>query len=341
MKLDFLKKLNFLSKLNKEQRIKLFNKIMLIFVYVSAVIAVACMIYLKTSKIRIKDNTVELGNKYYLDQLLSYDNVKVSDGYRYNVKENNIDINVVGEYEITFEIAGYGEELEETKKIKVVDTTPADVEMKNKVFYIGDTVDLSKELVITDISNKGEIPYAEANVKVNKDINTSKAGEVTIKVTTTDKNGVEGTTEFTIEIKDPMVSLQTYIESKIAEYNKTSYNDYEIVTTDGDFILKTGSGSYYTTINFTDGVYYNQSGTSYSDTINFNSSFKATKYVYKGYYSTSTYTSGSALTSAQKTLDGALKIINDLLNDSNGKIGIYGKTAEEIKTVVLDLRTLR
>ena len=70
MKLDFLKKLNFLSKLGSDKRVKLINRIMLIFVYISAVISVACMIYLKSSKIRIKDNTVELGDKYYLNELL-------------------------------------------------------------------------------------------------------------------------------------------------------------------------------------------------------------------------------------------------------------------------------
>ena len=60
MKLDFLKKLNFLSKLNEEQRVKLFNRVMKIFVFVSIIISVACMVYLKTSKLRIKDNEVEL-----------------------------------------------------------------------------------------------------------------------------------------------------------------------------------------------------------------------------------------------------------------------------------------
>lgn len=340
MKLDFLKKLNFLSKLGSDKRVKLFNRIMLIFVYISAVISVAGMIYLKSSKIRIKDNTVELGDKYYLNELLGIENFKVSDGYRYNVKTNKVDINKVGEYEIVFEVYGYGEELEETKKVKVVDTTPATVKMKNTEFYMGDAIDLSKELIITDLSFDGEIPYAEANVKTNKKFDTSKVGESTIKVTTTDKNGVEGTVELTIKVIDPMISMQKYIEDKLAIYNDKNYNDYKIVEGE-DFVLQTGSGSYYTTINYTKGIYYEKSGTSYSDTIYFDANFKATKFIDEGYFSTETYTSGTQLSNAQKTLDTELKKINNLLEDSNAKIGIYGKTAGEVKTMTLDLRTLR
>ena len=143
--LEFLKKLNFLARMEEGKRKALLNKVMMGFVYVSAIIAIAGMIYLKTSKIRIKDNVVELGDKHYETHLFADSNIKVSEGYYYKVKTNNVNINQVGEYEVVFTVSGYGEKVEDTKIIKVVDTTPAEVKMKKTEFFVGDKVDLATE----------------------------------------------------------------------------------------------------------------------------------------------------------------------------------------------------
>jgi len=333
--------------MEEKQKNKKVIAISIISVVVVAIIGVVLFFVLNAEQLKLYNSTLELGQKNYLEEITKQENVYVKDGYTYEVKEDKIDINTAGIYELTFEIKGKGETIEETKKIQVVDTTPPTIELSKDTFYIGDTINIEEIIVIKDLSQEEAIPYAEANVKIEGQFDTSKEGESKILITATDKNGITGTQEVKIKVETPVMSIYDYIYKAINKYNaEDHYTEYSIDTSSGKFTIKYNNGSSNKGwVNYTDKIHYDYlstGGLTFTDTSYFNNNCKVTKLVSTGIFGEKeTYTSGSELKEAQTNLESELKDIKSMLNDKNDKIKLVGKTVEQLKKETIDVRTLK
>jgi len=331
-------------------------------VAVLIVIGITIFFMANAQKLKLYNSTLELGQENCIEELLKEENVYIKDGYTYSVKDNSIDINNVGTYEITFEIKGKGKTSEETKKVKVQDTTPPTIELKKDTFFVGDNINIEEIISIKDFSQEGEIPYNEADVKIEGQFDTSKEGQSQTTKSVQDKNGNKGTQDIKINVKNPVVNLYDYINEKLqsgsSRYSNGSYDNKFAVKYDYNF----GNGiSSQGWVNFTEKVHYSYSKlkTSFStittaDFTYFNDKGKANKV-----YTSSGLTTGNLavdkylkapsnfervkgdLSTYQTSLDSELSSINELLGNKSGKINLIGKTVEELKKETIDLRELQ
>lgn len=331
-------------------------------IIVLAIIGGIIFFILNAQQLKLYNATLELGTENYIEELTKQDNVYIKNGYTYSVKDNKIDINNVGTYEVTFEIKGEGKTSEEIKKIQVVDTTPPTMELKKDIFYIGDSIKLEEIVTIKDLSQTEEIPYNEAKAKTEGEFDTSKEGESTVKLSVTDKNGNTGTQEIKIKIKNPIVNLYDYIEQKLKESKK-----YSNGSSDNKFVIKysynfgngIGSDGW---VNFTEKIHYSYSkvNTGFStvrtaDLSYFNNEYKIDKVYISAGLTTGNLAVDSYLNSVpngfkeekgdissyQSSLDSEKSSINDLLSNKNGKINLVGKTVDQLKNETIDLRELK
>ena len=171
-----------------------------------AIIGIVVFIISNAQILKLYNATLELGQENYLEELTKEENIYIKEGYTYSVKDSKIDINKAGTYEVVFEIKGEGKKKEETKKIKVVDTTPPTVKLKKDTFYIGDNINVEEIVTIKDLSATEEIAYNEAKAKIEGQFDTSKEGESTIKITVQDKSGNKTTEDITIKIKNQFIT---------------------------------------------------------------------------------------------------------------------------------------
>lgn len=326
-----------------------------------AIIGIVVFFITNTQKLKLYNATIELGQENYIEELAKQENVYIKEGYTYSVKDNKIDINNVGTYELTFEIKGKGETTEEIKQIQVQDTTPPTIELKKDTFYIGDSINIEEIITIKDLSQAEEMPYNEANVQTEGQFDTSKEGVSTIKVSATDKNGVSGTQEIKINVKNPIVNLYDYIEQKLKEdkiFSNGSYDNKFVIKFNESYMQGLTSNGW---INFTDKVSYEYSklvdkyGTvTTADLSYFDDNYKVNKVYSKGGMATGIlavdqYIKGSTpngFTLVQGDLsiyqiDTDLSRINNVLNNKSGKIVLINKTVEQLKNETIDLREMQ
>lgn len=331
-------------------------------VVILAIISVVVFVLLNSQKLKLYNTTLELGQENYIEVLTKEDNVYIKEGYTYSVKDNKIDINKVGSYEITFEIKGKGETSEEIKKIQVQDTTPPTINLKKDKFFIGDNINIEEIVEIKDLSQEGEIPYNEAKATVTEQFDTSTEGAKTLEITVEDKNGNKGTQKLAIYVSNPIVNLYDYIEDKIKgskTYSIGSYDNKFVIKYDYNFGNGITSKGW---VNFTDEVHYSYSkvNTGFSivstgDLTYFNNEYKVSKVYTSAGLTTGTlaidkylkdgnqgFTQAKGdLSSYQSSLDSEISSINDLLNNKNGKISLAGKTIEQLKSETINLREMQ
>lgn len=307
-----------------------------------AIIGTIAFFILNAQKLKLYNATLELGKENYIEELSKQENVYIKEGYTYSIKEHKIDINNVGTYKVIFEIKGKGETTEEIKEVKVVDTTPPTIELKKDTFYIGDNINIEEIVTIKDLSQAEEIPYNEANVKVEGEFDTSKEGESTVTISTTDKNGNTGTQELKIKVKNPIISLYDYIMVKVKNdsiYTNGSYDDKFVLKFNYNF----GNGlSNSGWINFTEKAYYNYTKvkTNYGTVNNDDLSYFNNEYAIEKVYVQGKMYNGD-ISTYQSLLNGEIKKVNEILNNKNGKISLVGKTIEQLKAETIDQRELQ
>lgn len=322
-----------------------------------AIIGVVVFVISNAQILKLYNATLELGQENYLEELTKEENIYIKEGYTYSVKDNKIDINNAGTYEVVFEIKGEGKTTEEIKKIQVVDTTPPTVELKKDTFYIGDNIKVEEIVTIKDLSATEEIPYNEAKVKIEGQFDTSKEGQSTIKISVTDKNGVTGTQELTVKIKNPIMSLYDYIEQKVISdkiYTDGSYDNKFVIKYKEELYGGIISSGW---INFTDKVNYQYSeiSTGFSKVRTghicyFDSDYKINS-VYAslstGDLAVDSYLNANGFTlenehisTDQTLLDSEMSRINRLLSN-NGNINLEGKTVEQLKNETIDIREMQ
>lgn len=310
-----------------------------------AIIGVVVFVISNAQILKLYNATLELGQENYLEELTKEENIYIKEGYTYSVKDNKIDINNAGTYEVVFEIKGEGKTTEEIKKIQVVDTTPPTVELKKDTFYIGDNIKVEEIVTIKDLSATEEIPYNEAKVKIEGQFDTSKEGQSTIKISATDKNGVTGTQELTVNIKNPIVNLYEYLKSSLQSSQTLtleSGNDIKIK-------YHTNSNIYEETayINFTTkeckavtdykGMYLEMILLEF---IYFDENFNITQI--KEADSLSGNLKNTEITDSDISLfSGKIKSIYNVLGDEKHIIQLTGKTIEQLKNETIDLRELQ
>lgn len=308
-----------------------------------AIIGTIAFFTLNAQKLKLYNSTLELGNENYIEELTKEENIYIKEGYTYLAKEYTIDINNVGTYEITFEIKGKGETTEEVKKVQVIDTTPPTVELKKDTFYIGDNINIEEIVTIKDLSQEDEIPYNEANAKIEGEFDTSKEGESTVTISTTDKNGNTGTQELKIKVENPSINLYDYIMKKVksadSRYTDGSYENKLVFKFNRSFGNGISSEGW---INFTEKAYYEYSKASTSfgtvktaDLTYFNNEYK----VEKVYVDNQLYNGDISI--YQSSVKSEIETIDNLLNNKNGKISLVGKTIDQLKSEIIDLRELQ
>ncbi len=329
------------EKKNKKVIVAIISVVVLV-----AIIGTVAFFIMNAQKLKLYNATLELGQENYIEELTKQDNVYVKEGYTYSVKDNKIDINNVGTYEVTFEIKGKGETSQEIKKIQVQDTTPPTVELKKDTFFVGDNINVEEIVTIKDLSQAEEIAYSEAKAQIEGEFDTSKEGESIVNITVQDKNGNKGTQELKIKITSPVISLYDYIVKKIDESNKNdNMTTYSIDTSNNKFSIKYKIGSASQGwINYTDKIYYEylKSGSFvFTDTAYFNDSYNVEKLVSTDSWGEkTTYTSGQEIVDRQKYLNTEIEEHRKLLN-ANDKIVLINKTVEQLKNETIDLRELQ
>lgn len=341
------------QKKNKKIIVAIISVVVLV-----AIIGTAVFFVLNAQKLKLYNSVFELGQENYIEELTKQENVYIKEGYTYSIKDNKVDINNEGTYDVTFEIKGKGKTSEEVKKIQIQDTTPPTVELKKDTFYVGDSINIEEIVSIKDLSQAEEIAYSEAKAQVEGQFDTSKEGESTVNITVEDKSGNKGTQELKIKIENPVISLYDYIEQKVSNSKIYSMGSY-----DNKFVIKysenLGGGIKSSGwINFTDKVYYQYSkiptgfsAVSMGDICYFDSNYN----INTVYNSTSTgivavdsYLNKNGFTlqnenisSDQSLLNSEISRINNVLNNSNGKISLVDKTVEQIKNETIDLREMQ
>ena len=170
------------------------------------IIGTVLFFIMNAQKLKLYNATLELGKENYIEELTKQENVYIKEGYTYSVKDNKIDINNVGTYDVTFEIKGKGKTSEEIKKIKVQDTTPPTITLKKDKFFIGDSINIEEIVEIKDLSQEAEISYNDAKAQVEGQFDTSKEGESIVNITAEDKSGNKTTQELKISVTNSIVS---------------------------------------------------------------------------------------------------------------------------------------
>lgn len=313
-------------------------------------IVVAVIMLSNAEKLKLYNSTLELGKENYTEEIIKSDNVYVKEGYTYSVKDNKIDINNVGTYDLTFEIKGEGKTIEETKQIQVVDTTPPTVELKQDTFYIGDNINVEEIVKIQDLS-QGEIPYKEANAKLEGQFDTSKEGESKVTISVTDKNGNTGTQELKVKVKNPKVNLYEYVKEKCND--SLSLQTGKNISIKSTFSSKMSGLTLEETsfVDFTEKVYKSVviSKGSYMDSMSitfiyFDNKLNATK-IQKN-YGYSNKVENIKLNSDEgkneiSLYKGTIDKIYSALEDEGRTIKFVGKTTDQLKKETIDLRELK
>ena len=327
-------------------------------VVVLAIVGIVCFVFLSNKEqLKLYNAKLELGKENYLEELIKEDNVYVKEGYKYSVKDSKIDINNVGIYDVTFEIKGEGNTIEEVKQISVVDTTPPTVELKQDTFYIGDNINIEEIVKIKDLSQEEELSYNEAKAKTEGQFDTSKEGESIIQISVTDKNGVTGTQELKINVKNPIVNLYDYITSALKNgktFTDGSYDNKFVIKYNDSYNSGLSSSGW---INFTEKVYYDYTkySTSYlttrsADLCYFDDNYQITKVYTSTGVAIDNITNGipsgfklqtGDLSNYQSILTGDIDRVHNLLKDKNKKINLLGKTVDQLKNETIDLRELQ
>lgn len=316
-----------------------------------AIIGTIAFFTLNAQKLKLYNATLELGKENYIEELSKQENVYIKEGYTYSIKEHKIDINNVGTYKVIFEIKGKGETTEEIKEVKVVDTTPPTIELKKDTFYIGDNINIEEIVTIKDLSQAEEIPYNKANVKIEREFDTSKEGESTVTISTTDKNGNTGTQELKIKVKNPNVNLYDYVKQKCND-SSVSLQSTQNISIKSTFSSKmTGLTLEETTfVDFTDKVYKTvliSKGSFVNTTsitfVYFDDELNVTEI--KKSYGTSKVENVNLSSDDGKNeislYKGTIDKIYRALEDNNKKIKLTGKTIEQLKSETIDLRELQ
>lgn len=239
------------------------------------------------------------------------------------------------------------------------DTTCPTIEQIGKEIYIGEEVNISSFVKVTDLNWLGE--DNSNNIEVTHEpIDTTKEGLQTIKVIATDDSNNKTETEIKVNVKNPKISLYEYIEQKLKtseRYSNGSYNNKFAVKYKYDF----GNGlSSQGWVNFTEKVHYSYSKintglstVTTADLTYFNEKGKADKV-----YTSAGLTTGNLaidrylkapnnferekgdLSTYQNSLDSELSNINELVG-TNGKINLIGKTVDQLKKETIDLREVK
>lgn len=339
------------QKKNKKIIVAIISVVVLV-----AIIGTVVFFVLNAQKLKLYNSTFELGQENYIEELTKQENVYIKEGYSYSIKDNKIDINNVGTYEVTFEIKGKGKTSEEIKQIQVQDTTPPTVELKKDIFYIGDTINVEEIVSIKDLSQAEEITYADAKAQVDGQFDTSKEGESTVNITVEDKSGNKATQELKISIIDPIMTKYDYIKMMLSD--KKSYS---LDTTDNKFVIKFADNLSKGWVNYTDKVAYQTytySGSymsiSSADILYFDDTYNVYKANVYSYYDandsvTNWYLNSKpsrTITSNDSDIDlyqikTQIDIIQSALYDKNDKLQLINKTVEQLKNETVDLREMK
>lgn len=339
------------QKKNKKIIVAIISVVVLV-----AIIGTVVFFVLNAQKLKLYNSTFELGQENYIEELTKQENVYIKEGYTYSIKDNKVDINNVGTYEVIFEIKGRGKTTEEIKKIQVQDTTPPTVELKKDTFFIGDSINVEEIILIKDLSQPEEIAYDNAKAKVEGVFDTSKEGESIINITVQDESGNKATQELKINVKNPIVSKYDYIKEKLKESKVFSLSE-----TDNKVTIKFADNLSKGWINFTDKIAYETytySGSylsfSSADIMYFDDTYNVYKAeIYNSYDFNDSVMNWYLSKTPKETItsnDSDISLyqiktnvdrINNVLNDKDNKLQLIGKTIEQIKTETIDLREMQ
>lgn len=329
------------QKKNKKIIVAIISVVVLV-----AIIGTVVFFVLNAQKLKLYNSTFELGQENYIEELTKQENVYIKEGYSYSIKDNKIDINNVGTYDVTFEIKGKGKTSEEIKQIQVQDTTPPTVELKKDNFYVGDSINIEEIVSIKDLSQAEEITYADAKAQVDGQFDTSKEGESTVNITVEDKNGNKATQELKISVKNPFVNLYDYLKNSMNNTNG-GYSKMSLQSGNNISIEYTSTVAGYKTtgyLNFTEKTCKEVTSGSYYSTIDFvyfDDNLNATKYLHSSNYSSNTENIALDSDLGKSHIDvfnGVVDSVYDKLGDKNRKIQLTGKTIEQLKNETIDLR---
>jgi len=327
--------------MEKNQKNKKIITISIISVVLLVIIGTVIFMVLSNSqKLKLYNSTLELGQEDYTEKLTEKENVYIKDGYTYSIKENNIDINNVGTYDLIFEIKGKGKTKEEVKKVIVVDTTPPTITLKKDSFYMGDNINIEEIVEIKDLSQEGEISYTDAKATTNGQFDTSTEGEKSVEITAQDSSGNKTTQTLTINVKNPIVNLYDYVMANLDKsiFTDGSYDDKFVLKFSYNFNNGLSSEGW---INFSEKVYYE-----YTKLKSFLGTVKTANLVYfdddynvnKVYIDNNIYDGDKS--TYQSSVSGEVNRVDSMINNKNKKIRLAGKTIEQLKNETIDLREL-
>lgn len=224
------------------------------------------------------------------------------------------------------------------------DTSFPTIEQIGTEVYIGEEIDLTKLVKVTDLNWLGE--NNDANVKLTHDpIDITQEGSKKIKVFATDNRNNKTEKEIEIQIVNPVISVYDYIKKNIS---KKGYYNYTIENySNNEFSIKhtTKDSKDYGIINFTKKNikdYSEFSGFQFIDIIKFNNNLEVTEI-----HRTSTLlgrVTNEDLELNSDTAKSTIDVVNDFFEDILGKnrnVNIAGKTVEQLKKETIDLRELK
>lgn len=169
------------------------NKLVLMIIII--VILLVSVIYLIK-----KSNTIEvvLSNNLKVeineDAKISDFITKVNTG-KIISEDSVVDTTKLGKQKITIQINHNKKNHNYNFEIEVVDTTSPTIESKDEIsIYVGNTIDLSKDVNVTDNSND------ELKVMVEGSYDFNKSGNYNLTYVTTDKSGNKATKNFVLKV---------------------------------------------------------------------------------------------------------------------------------------------
>ncbi len=206
------------------------NKILFLVIcstFVIVVIIVGFVYYHNDKKILVKEKQLEINSKVYLQGVISE-----------NVIDNFLlDTTKLGNIEVSFKYIKNQKELEGILKLEIVDTEKPSIEAPaNFSTTVGVDIDLLKDVKVEDNSKE------TVGVKIVGEYDFEKAGTYKLKYVATDSSNNTSEKEFTLVVKEKMVTKYDYAKlpeptGEKIEIGKTS-KEYSIYKIDGSIYIE-------------------------------------------------------------------------------------------------------
>lgn len=189
-----------MAKKNKSKK-KNNKKILLIiclFILVAVITGGYFFVDSKQLKVSTKKLVTSLNSEVYdLDFIKKVQNGKITS------KKTKIDTTKIGSQSFTIEIKDYFNKIKKfTYKVNVIDDEKPKITFKDKIsIHAGDSVDLLKDVSVTDNSNE------EINATVDGDYDTNKVGTYELEYVAIDSSKNETREKFTLEVLEKVKEI--------------------------------------------------------------------------------------------------------------------------------------